>query len=306
MPGIAMDLPAGWPSSLCLHVGAHKTATTHFQHGLRGAKDDLLAAGVRVLTPQDLRAGAPLGEQLGVSFPNGGRRPDWSEARLADLAGGAERLALSEENILGQLAGTSGFLDTTLYPQGAERVAAIAEAVAPLPMTLALSIRDPANYVVSAYGQALLGGYGGKFADFALRLPIQAIDWVDLAERLVAVPQVTELVVWRQEDYPAVAVEAANILAGAPLASDDWFAHGPSHPGLSAKAVERALAAPEGAGRSRAAEAGRRAFPIKPGQPKFDPFDAEDKALSAEYYADQWLRMADLAQLRPLEPQAGA
>jgi len=257
-----------------------------------------------VLTRPQLqkRPGQPLGARLGVSFETGRRRRNWRPAILADLAHGCGRLVLSEENILGQLTGTGGLFEVTLYPEAAQRVATIGASAAPVPLTLALTVRNPVDYLVSAYSQSLFRGHGGPVEAFVGRLPLLAIDWCDLAGRLLAVPRVEEIVIWRFEDYPQVAVAAADAIAGTQAADSSWFAHPPLHRGLSVRAVAAALEAPEGPERAAAAEAARARYPVGPGNPRLRPYDDEDEALSAEFYDDQWRRMGDMPGLRRLQP----
>ncbi|KAA9004784.1 hypothetical protein [Histidinibacterium aquaticum] len=294
--------PEGWPDRLVLHLGAHKTASTHFQRGLRRGRGRLERADARLYTPPDLRKGADLADWFGVSFQTGLRRATWTPELLARMAGGAGRLVVSEENLLGQMTGASDCGEPSLYPQAGLRLSAVSAGTDPLPISLFIAIRDPASYLVSAYGQSLFGGYGQDFGTFVARCPLEGVDWCDLAERLLAVPRVSELVVWRQEDYPAVAPAAANALAGADVARQGWFDHAPMHRGLSARAVAEALKAPRGPERIRAAGAARRQFPVTEEEPAFRPFDAEALAVSREFYDEQWATLAEMAGVRRLLP----
>ncbi|ROU02673.1 hypothetical protein [Histidinibacterium lentulum] len=288
---------------MAVHLGAHKTASTHFQKGLRRGGEAFVAAGAALYTPPELRrAGEKLKDRLGLSFVRGGRRKDWSPEMLARTARGHGRLVLSEENILGQMSGTAGRPEARLYPQAGARVAALSEAVAPLPLMLFLTIREPAGFLASAWSQSLYGGYGESFETFAGRIPLEGVDWCGLVECLLAAPRVAGVTVWRKEDYPAVAVAAANALAGAEIAREDWFDHAALHRGLSARGAAHALAAPRGRARAKAAGEARRLYPTGPDNPPFRPFDDELTALGAEFYAAQWRRLRAMPQVRCLEP----
>jgi len=286
-----------------VHLGAHKTASTHFQKGLRRGRAAFDAAGVALYTPTELRrAGEKLKDRVGLSYVRGGHRKDWSPAMMARTAQGHARLVISEENILGQMSGARGRHEAQLYPEAGARVAALAEAVAPLPLSLFLTIRDPAGYLTSAWSQSLYGGFGESFDTFVERIPLHGVDWAGLVERLLAVPRVEGVTVWRKEDYPAVAVQAANALAGAEIARADQFDHAALHPALSARGAAHALAAPRGKARAKAAGEARHLFPIGPDNPPLRPFDAELQALGAEFYAAQWRRLQAMPQVRCLEP----
>jgi hypothetical protein len=288
-----------------VHLGAHKTASTHFQKGLRRSRAAFEAAGVALYTPPELRRpGEKLKDRVGLSYIRGGRRKDWSPAMMTRTAQGHARLVISEENILGQMSGAQGRHEAQLYPEAGARVAALAEAVAPLPLSLFLTIRDPAGYLTSAWSQSLYGGFGEGFDTFVERIPLHGVDWAGLVERLIAVPGVAGVTVWRKEDYPAVAVQAANALAGAGVARGEWFDHAALHPGLSARGAAHALSAPRGKARARAAGEAQRLFPAGPAHPPLRPFDDELRGLSAEFYAAQWRRLQAMPMVRCLHPGA--
>ena len=66
--------------SICLHVGAHKTATTHLQNSLADAAMALAAVGVMFYGPRDFRWGKPT---LQTRFGIGNRPVDQSDAPAA-------------------------------------------------------------------------------------------------------------------------------------------------------------------------------------------------------------------------------
>ncbi|QQA42287.1 hypothetical protein [Pelagovum pacificum] len=292
------------PERLILHVGAHKTGTTHFQQGLRAGQATLEEAGCTIYTPPDLRPAPGLAEMLGIAF-KGGKRDNWTPELLPAAAKGRKTLIISEENVLGQLITPSGQFLGALYPHAARRISAVVRAVAPVKPVLFLSIRDPASYVLSAYSQSLLGGYGGDFADFMARMSIDKIRWADLAAAIANVEGVASLRFWKLEDYPAVGSKVINRMASGRVADPAWLSHQASHVGLSKKAVEAALRAPSGPERALAAKAARAQYLVSDGHERFRPIDDETLALSAEFYEQEVAAMRALPGVRQLEPDAG-
>lgn len=295
----------GWPGRVALHVGAHKTASTHFQKSIVLQRDAFHAAGTSLFVPWDVRPAPKLAKMMGFSYQTGGLRPTWRPEMLAEMAQGRPRLALSEENILGHMSGDKGVHLGTLYPQAADRLSALVASVAPLPVTVFLTIRDPAAYLLSAYSQSIIGGKGGTFERFVSKVMLDRLDWVDLVERILGVDRVDEVVLWKKEDYPAVAIRAADALAGAAVAEAGWFDHQAVNSSLSARAVELALAAPPGRERAEAALAARRAHPVGPDNPPPELMDAETREVSAEFYDLQWQKLAAMPRVRCLEPGRG-
>ena len=147
------------PTSIALHIGAHKTASSHLQNVLYRNREMLSDEGVRVYGPGYLRIqGRNLAAMFGLSWsesPPPRRKP---HDQLKFLAKGRARLVFTEENFVGQLVDTNGRTTLPLYPSGPARVAEIVEKWAPVETQLFVAIRNPASFMASAYSQALFGG----------------------------------------------------------------------------------------------------------------------------------------------------
>jgi len=186
---------------VALHIGAHKTASTHLQASLNAAALDLAAAGVRFYGPDYLRKqGRTLPQMFGLAEAEA-RRPAPDQARF--LAKDGHRIVLSEENFCGPLHDGRGQMAIPLYPLAEARVGALVHALNPLPVDLFVAIRDPARFVTSAYSQMLMGGHVMPFRAFRAANPFRRIGWAALIGRLRAVPGLRSLTVWQYEDYSA-------------------------------------------------------------------------------------------------------
>lgn len=281
--------------AVVLHLGAHKTASTHLQQGLKRARPGLAA---RVFLPDDLRKdGLRLQDRLAP-----GADDPAHEAGLRAAFAGPGRLVVSEENVLGQVPGPELADDPTLYPGAGGRLVRLARLLPPGPVTLALAVREGAGFVAACYSQALMAGRVAPFGQMFGGLDPAALDWDDLAGRLMAALPGARLVLWDHADWPAVAPQVAAALLGdgaAPLPLPSGLAH----PGLSAEAVARLLAeggqGPAAAARARAL---RLEFSKGAGQPGFDPFPPEARARAAAAHArtlDRLARRAGVTRLRP-------
>jgi len=111
---------------IILHVGAHRTGSTSFQHYLRGNRARLMADGTAVWEPHQLRRGLFDGLFASPRMLNGrnlhrravGRvRLHVSQAKRS----GAERLLVSEENMIG--APRACLRAASMYPAIGERMA---------------------------------------------------------------------------------------------------------------------------------------------------------------------------------------
>ena len=289
--------------ALTIHLGAHKTASTHLQYSLRLAQPALMQGGVFYADPAQLRhPGLPLTDALAT-----GRREylDPVAKRLAHARALYPEVVLSEENILGgtrssRICGRNGFV----YPTAVARVRRTIELAGGGPVTLFLSVRDPAHFYVSAFALQMSHGAEVEFGAYlADRDPAQ-IGWTGLVRRLSGIPGVARVVVWRYEDYAALRPRLlARLLppalaAGIPdpppanesvtQAGYEWF-------------VRRALNDSDIDLRLLVRRA-RNRFPRAEGHGPMRPLDAATYARSARKYDDQMALMGDLPGVEFLTP----
>ncbi len=288
------------PSTVVLHLGAHKTASTHLQHAIMAA---LPLDGVAFAGPRMLRGpGVSLPERFGFPLdPADAQVSDLSahDALLA-LSGGAERLVLSEETFAGKLQRGWGRIPTPLYftaPGRLERLAQIIKEAGGPAIDLCLGIRNPTDYLGSAYSQILNGNRAILPEKYREKNPFEIIDWIDYCARLRAIPGIGSVTVWRYEDYAAVFDQICVAMVGTPniqsLAER-------IQPRLSEQAVDAVLLGKRWTGPDFVQQAAL-ALPIGPGNPPYDLFDGHTHKQSQALYADQWaaiLTMQDVTALQ--------
>ncbi|RDD93162.1 hypothetical protein DTW92_19670, partial [Paracoccus pantotrophus] len=108
--------------ALSIHLGAHKTASTHLQFSLRQVRDRLLGAGLAYVDPAMLR-GQPLSLSAVLAQGIGGRDQDSARRMLLDMRQGCRDLLISEENILGMTHRSRLFSRRgEIYPRAAQRL----------------------------------------------------------------------------------------------------------------------------------------------------------------------------------------
>ena len=282
-----------------IHIGAHKTATTHLQETLAEVRGDLAGLGVDFI-PNPLVRGRALALTLGqrrpiARLPIVGSRHmrDAIERVLAPLRIGPEVVVFSEENILGV---PGHMLMVPFYPQVAVnvgRLASLAEVV------LFLSVRSYDTLIPSAYVETLKHGPApaGGFEAMWARLGSTPPSWFDLMARIRAAAPGVPLRIWRQEDYRANARAIMEALCGRPLGplpeiSDPTWTRSPSASAIAlAEALPRDLPRAE-----RRARVGEIFATAEPGSDRFRPFSpVERQRLRALYEAD----LERIAQVYP-------
>lgn len=185
-----------------IHLGAHKTATTHLQHTLEAHRPALVEHGVDFLYFRPFRAVAKPYVQ-----PNSWQRRLWSppvarrfERALDGLRAGPPTVLLSDEDLLGY---SRDQLAQPLYPKFralhlVRHLAGRAERT-----TLFLAIRSLDGLLPSAYAQALKAEPypPGSLEALCRRFAAAPPSWVELIERIQAAVPGAELKVWRYEQY---------------------------------------------------------------------------------------------------------
>ncbi|WP_347267458.1 hypothetical protein [Paracoccus sp. (in: a-proteobacteria)] len=288
---------------LTLHLGAHKTASTHLQNSLRMVQGQLRAGGVFYADPAQLRGeGLPMTRQLRWRNPA-------AVAGIAACVSAARHvfpeMLLSDENILGgthrsRLFGRQGMV----YPGAGLRLRRLLDLAGGGPALLCLAVRDPAPFNVSAFAlQLLLGNETGIEAYLQGRDPAR-LSWTGLVRRLAAVPGVAGVLVWRYEDYAALRPRLLARLLPPPLVA---LVPDPprSNESLTQPGLDwflSALARDAGADRRLLARAARERFPRAGGHAALRPLPEAAYRRSARHYAEDMARLADLPGVELLRP----
>ncbi len=287
------------PDQIVLHLGPHKTATTHLQKGLQSASDRLLKHGVQFLGPQNLRRkGRTIVSLFGLDVPFG---PDWTRPRHKQFHRDAKRLILSDENFLGALHDGDGRVHMPIYDEAPARVAELVRRVGPNRVSVYLCVRHPAAFLTSAYSQMVGSGHQVTVDDFTDANPIGEIDWFPLIRGLSEIDGLSGVTLWRFEDYAALQSTIVSQMVG-PHADLVKLPKGASNTGLSQRAIDVILQAPAGDDLKELAYWARRRFPSGTGFPKPELFTEAELALGQKNYTDQVARIADLPRVTLLRP----
>ncbi|MCC5988048.1 MAG: hypothetical protein JJT95_10230 [Pararhodobacter sp.] len=286
------------PLEIVLHLGAHKTATTHLQLALGRARAALAGQGVAMFLPDDLRRnGLRLADCLSA-LPEDRSHNAVIRKALADAARGARLLLISEENILGSAHQPAMIREARLYPDAEARLARLRGLLPAGRVTITLAMRDPAGFLVSAYSQRLLSGRLEAFEHYRDGLDPAALSWHKLVARLRAAMPDAGLVLWAYEDYPAIAGQVLAAMLGRGGARHVRPGPGRAHPGLSAaahaalmaEAPALADAGPEAV--QARARALRRQFDRAGGHAPMTPLDEATRNRAAVAYAQEIARLA--------------
>lgn len=270
---------------LRLHIGAHKTATTHLQDNLAAQEALILRHGWAYLArPMVRRAGllqAVFAQHVRLAQGQGRRL--LLDEMLKPPPQIPRSFILSEEDILG----SSADLLTTLYPHARVRLLAWAAMAPHEAVEVFLAIRDYAGLLPSAYSQALRdGSTPPPFAACRDAWLAGGLSWADLVGTIADVFGPSRVTVWTMEHYLANPSAVLSAFAGMPLPEVKRGA--PSDTTRLSASLVRDIAAldPGLALAARRAAAQRLVDQAAPG-PKFDPLTAAEKAcLSARYRAD--------------------
>ncbi len=165
---------------ILLHIGVHKTATTTMQQFFRTQSDILSAHRVEYIPLERMRKHfTPLIVRAALE----------KEARAALSLALIERtettLILSDENVSGL---AREVLQNQLYHHAEARVRAVIEAATPRPVELFLTIRDPADFLVSLYCEYLRHNPFITFERYTRVIDIEAFSFAETFGWIHALP----------------------------------------------------------------------------------------------------------------------
>lgn len=289
--------------TLTIHLGAHKTATTHLQASWRGAMAELNRQGLYYAGPIDLRQSrCPLTHALGD--PRGSVREQRVRAYFDMVRDVYPRILLSDENMLGGTRrdfffGKAG----QVYPDGVPRLRQMFSMLGDRPATVALAVRDPASFQLSAFSLQVMQGTELELEGYLNgRLP-WALSWAELARRILTLPQVRRLVVWRYEDYDRLRSRILTTLLSSQLApyipDPNPVNIGLSQPGYD-WLIGQAMTVTDADLRDLAAQAQQK-YPRGQGYPALDLLSSEARARSAQVYQDDIRQLCQLPKVEFLQ-----
>jgi len=295
------------PMSVVLHVGAHKTATTHLQYNIRAHRKLLRKNGIAYYGPRDLRSPKlDIRGRLGI-----GRRSDEDAAEVfKQLRGKASRLILSDENWIAKAHPPSLPPDAPLYPRSTQYLSHLAKVAPSVSFDLFLSVRDYAPFYQSLYSQMFYGGEFISLDAYQAQFNYDLINWLAPVVALSGLSNVRSLTVWRYEDYRALAPTILDVMLGPQMGQNVVLEEGVRHGGLSQRAAAELLRMPaqntiksigmdKKLRRSIAAEVAAK-FPASAKYPKISIWTQAERTASTERYQQDLAQIAQLPKVTVL------
>ncbi|MEM9523044.1 MAG: hypothetical protein AAF982_03470 [Pseudomonadota bacterium] len=275
--------------TIVLHLGAHKTATSHLQKSLQRNGTALERMGVSFLPPAHYRqtfASLQIELRDGADIENLRRT---AKHLVRGAANGKRRLILSDENIMGNMPRL--MKENDIYPWARGRVGRTVRILSYYRPEICLAVRNLAGFIPSAYGEALRHAPYRSFERFVSNADLHALSWARLIGKLASAARETKFFVWRYEDYDAHKTDILQALLNAACPDDFDFVGKRTRPGLSARALE-ALADWSAKGHDIRGERligkAEELYPTGEEWPPFDPFTPNQRAIFDANYQRDW------------------
>jgi hypothetical protein len=269
---------------IILHLGAHRTATTTFQHYVRDNRRALMRHRIGYWGPHHTRT---------LVFPDFFRKPNTpqnrqiaaSAAERIDLllqnaeGSGFQTLLISDENLLGTCAGN--LRQAELYPSAGQRVAQIAGVFGERLRKIVLSVRSLEEWWTSACALSFRKDHRfDRLPDFD-RIASRARSWRALITGIAQAAPGAELLILPFEKFKGHQEHQLEVITGHPAPPDRqrrWLNSGADLGGLRVFGAADTLSKRQN---------GR--LPLSLGQ--WQPFTPMQKAQLHETYLDDlfWL-----------------
>ncbi|MEJ6399325.1 hypothetical protein [Yoonia sp. 208BN28-4] len=288
---------------IVLHLGAHKTASTHLQLSLREAGNILQDAGVRFYGPESLRKlGHTLAERFGFPFDPTRARDDTDPlAELERMADGAGRIVFSEENFAGNFQRGWGKVPLPLYPQAPERITKLSRALG-RKIDVCIAVRHPSDFLASIYSQILLSGKDVTPDEFLVRNMPSEVDWSNYIADLRQAEGTGALTVWRYEDYGVQFNTICTALVGEKAGPQIAPVEDRAMPRLSEAAVGAVLSQRVLGNEKRPVRDIAIELPATPDNPPFELFDPDLRSVADDYYMAQVAAIGETPGVTLLRP----
>lgn len=185
-----------------IHIGCHKTATTHFQDMVEQIATSLHEHDLQYIPRRqfrDTKTRIKPGRMNWRLSLGGYPMKSYLASQLGPILTGAPCVMLSEENILGA---AKDLLESPIYRRAERRVGSVDVLRENSEIHYFVSIRRFDDIIASAYAQTLRdepvpGGFERVRYQSLERIPL----WTEFIARLSAIVPPSRLRVWRFEDY---------------------------------------------------------------------------------------------------------
>lgn len=277
-----------------LHIGAHKTATTYLQARLTKNANPLRQMQVGYIGLSAFREAQTKAGGLRRAAPRlamlsrRSLRIQLTNLIRQEVAFGAERIVLSDENIMGNMADLS--CSQMFYPNVRARIRAMTDALRDWDLEIAVSTRDYATFLPSVWSHMVMrDGYQPFDPEMTYPLLNHGRGWADVLQDVrSAVPSVP-LKFWTYEDLSHSEPAVLEMLLGEGVPSVLEPIRWQALAGLSAAAVEqieRQIQAGESPTPQEIHDTARK-FGKSRGYRRYNPLpDAKVRDLSTRYAKD--------------------
>lgn len=292
------------PHTIVLHLGAHKTASTHLARTLMHNNSMLKQYGI--YSPKKIEIRASITNYANPSKKRADVTDEERDLRIAKAGHGQARIIVPDENIIG--APRNVFEKGIFYPAGARRLRRLLRYLTGYQVELFLTIRDPATFIPSCYCETVRNRGYIDFDQYMGNCNMEDVIWSNFIERLLSiVPQKTTLSVWCYEDYLHKADDIIKIIAGLPGSNDANFDKISEvvRPGLSQRALDEIKAQDEMHGLvvpKKEREMIHKAFPKSPTFPGPQIFDDVTRNRLSRQYVEDVERLRHMERVRLIEP----
>lgn len=278
---------------ICLHLGAHKTATTYMQHALEQSREQLAARGIAYPSLPDVRAG--LTDHLGIGEIGLTRTANDFLAPFRHC----NALIISDENLIG---GVRPKLHT-FYPTVSWRLRRLSSVLRGHDIRVFLATRSYAPFISSMYCEYIRGHQFRAPESYLDAVNFKRFSWLRVIGAARSALPSSPMLVWKYEDFDQVGDQVfdAITLGNAHLVERPAERLRPSLSDQAVKALAKCTWPRTRAEIRSLVSSTATAHPIGPSNPPFCALDSDTAERLHQRYLDEMSALGlNALCLRPL------
>ncbi len=199
---------------IALHLGVHKTASTHLQQLIWKNNPLLAKYGVRFYRPVEMRKTVTPNIRRVLLNKNDKSKVDLQKA-ISEITSqdNFKRAILADENFIGDTQGI--YKQGAIYPDALKRLKVIQEFIEPeKTKQIFICLRDYSEYIPSAYCEYIRHSDFVEFDTYIDKFEYSIDHWLKIVSEIMEIFPLSDICIWEYRKYREIEEKIVNYIVG--------------------------------------------------------------------------------------------